>query len=110
MKNWTIPLIIIFFAFWSIYAIYKKDKFKVIINDFHRPEFLIIFLVMIGIIIHANLYHRDQKTRVIIRNSVIAAVSAYFGHLDLPMAAFFIAGLFIYYTYQLDPNVDTLPP
>lgn len=92
-------IIILFFALWSIITIYGTGKYKIIYHDITNPYFIVPVLFIFGLTYYVRSHKNfeSHKTKRALHHAILAAISSYFGHLDLPTAAFFIAGLFVLY-------------
>lgn len=102
----AVAVVILVFTVYTSYIVYTSGKYNIILNDFSKPAFWIILAVIIFMI----MFVKDKKdehgrTKRSVHHAILAGISAYFGHLDLPMAAFFLGGLFVYFAH---PTGDEL--
>lgn len=94
---WTMPLMLICFAAYRLYT--HPYKLKMMINDFKDPQFLGI-LLLIFLFLFFVIDPNSKRSKVTNDHAIIAGISAYFGHLDLPLSACFLLGCYTYYTYK----------
>ena len=96
IPSWGMVLI---FLVVLIHTLATTDKWKMIAEDFKEPRFLIILLVVC-----ASLFlvkdSNPKRASYANDNAILAGLSAYFGHLDMPLMAFFLAGIYSYYTFR----------
>jgi hypothetical protein len=96
----AVAVVILIFTIYTSYVIYTSGKYKIILNDFSKPVFWVILAVIIFIIMFVKDKKDEQgRTKRSVHHAILAGISAYFGHLDLPMAAFFLGGLFVYFAH-----------
>ena len=76
-------------------------KINIIKKDLSDPKFLgTLFLVFLFLffVIDKN----DKRSKYANDHAIVAGISAYFGHLDMPLVALFLAGTIAYYSYTDD--------
>lgn len=66
-------------------------------SDLKKPGF--IFLLLTVIFISAwGLTNKDKRIQSAVRNGIVALLTAYFAHIDMIFATFFLVAIFVYYT------------
>lgn len=89
-----------------IYRIFTNPKrIQILLKDFKDPEFLII-LILVFLFLFCVKDPDTKREKVTNDQAMIAGISAYFGHLDLPLTACFLSGVYSYYTYQSDKSLS----
>jgi hypothetical protein len=83
----------------AIYTLWTSNKINIIKNDLRQPRFLIVLLIIFAFLFLVK--DPDiSRSRYANDHAIIAGISAYFGHLDMPMMAVFLGGIYSYYTYR----------
>jgi hypothetical protein len=82
-----------------IYRIGAKDKLDIIKKDFNNPQFIFILFIIFLFLFFVKDPDTNREKQTI-EYAVIAGIGAYFGHIDLPLIAILVSGLFAYYLYK----------
>ena len=94
----------------SLYVIITSGKFHIIQRDLREPRFLVIM----GLIFLFLFFVKDKnikRSKYANDHAIVAGIAAYFGHLDMPLVAVFLAGTYSYYTfydYETDSTEATI--
>lgn len=93
------PVAIAIGVVWLGYVIYASGKLEKIKDDFTNPIFYITF----GIMFLLMFFTKDNnavRSQTANKHALLAAIAAYFGHLNIWFAAFLMGGALIYYTWD----------
>tara|TARA_R110002111_G_C5934036_1_gene367060 strand:- start:281 stop:544 length:264 start_codon:yes stop_codon:yes gene_type:complete len=77
--------------------VYDEKKIMKLKEDFNKPVFVIFFTCIVTIII-LGLNYGSKRIRNAILHATIAFIIAVLAHLDMVFSAFFLVGIFVYYT------------
>ena len=91
------PIILVVIVVYRIFT--HPHKIQILINDFKDPQFISI-LVLVFLFLFFVKDPNTKKEKITNDHAIVAGISAYFGHLDLPLTACFLAGFYSYYTYR----------
>ena len=109
LPPWTMPVATIGVV---LYTLCTTKKWRKIKQDLKEPRFVVI-LVLVFAFLFLVKDPNVKRSRYATSSAIIAGLAAYFGHLDMPLVALFLAGTFAYYTYrefsQDTPGVVTGP-
>lgn len=83
----------------AVYTMITSDKLHIIQKDFQEPRFLVVLLFVFAFLFLVK-DENPKRTQYANDAAIIAGISAYFGHLDMPMMALFIVGIYSYYSYS----------
>jgi chromate transport protein ChrA len=79
-------------------AIKDENKWPKIRQDFSSVGFVSLFLMTMLIII-LGLTSKNDRLQSTARHATVALLIAYFSHLDMIFATFFLVGIFVYFTH-----------
>lgn len=99
--------ILIILVIVTVIIILDQNKLKTVKKDFTSFTFIGFFLVIVGISIW-GLTNKNNRIKTSTRHAVVAFLIAYFAHVDMMFAAFFLVGIFVYYTIGKEPDFPIL--
>uniref|UniRef100_A0A6C0EKR4 Uncharacterized protein n=1 Tax=viral metagenome TaxID=1070528 RepID=A0A6C0EKR4_9ZZZZ len=85
----------------AVIAIRDEEKLKIIKNDFSNWGFSALF-ILITILTVTGLIYGNKRVKNTVRHAMVAFMIAYFAHIDMDFAAFFLVGIFVYFTDDTD--------
>ncbi len=74
-----------------------EDKWKIVKKDFSSISFIGFFLIILALTI-IGLNSNNKKIKTSTRHALVAFLIAYLAHLDMVFGAFFLVGIFVYFT------------
>lgn len=80
-----------------IIAMQHEEKLEVIKKDFSDPVF-VGFLIFIGILVVLGLVSKREKIRKTTVHALVALIIAYFAHVNMIFAVFFLTAIIYYYS------------
>lgn len=89
----------------SIIILRNEEKFSVIKKDFSDPLFLTFFAV-ISIMIILGLTNKNEKVKRTTVHAMVAFITAYFSHVNMSFAVFFLAAIIYYYSSISDSDTE----
>lgn len=93
-----------------VYILFDEKKAPQLRKDFSDVKFVIFALIILAISIWGIFISKNKRIQTATRHAFIAFLIAYFAHLDMVFAAFFIVGILVYFTDKSgDDNPDKLP-
>lgn len=93
---WIMPIMLIGVI---TYNVFTDNKMEIIKKDLTDPKFLIT-LIFIFLFLFFVIDKNDERAQKSNDHAIVAGIGAYFGHLDMPLMAFFLSGTYTYYTYK----------
>jgi len=93
---WFMPIMLVGVI---IYNIFMGNKMEIIKKDLTNPKFLIT-LILIFLFLFFIVDKNDERAQKSNDHAIIAGIGAYFGHLDMPLVAFFFSGTYTYYSFR----------
>lgn len=100
-KKYEIPhaLPYILFLVIVIYIAYMDNKHKIIIKDFSKFKFsfFVGVIIIVSIIIF---FTGSKKAKFAARHAIVAFIIAYFAHLDLIFATYFLVFIVYYFSQK----------
>lgn len=91
--------ILLFVVIIGLVVIRDKNKLQTVLDDFKEPIFIGFFIVIV-IITFWGLTRDSKRIVDSTRNAMVGFLIAYLAHLDMVFAAFFLVGIFSYYSSQ----------
>ena len=97
---WGMPVMLIGVI---IYNIIIDNKINIIKRDLTNPKFILMLLLVLLFLFFVK-DKNEERSQKANDHAIIAGIGAYFGHLDMPLVAFFLTGTYTYYTYKKIKN------
>jgi len=86
------------FTFYLAYTAEDGRAFKAMEKDFQSQRFILL-LVVVAISAYAGLKNENIRGRRATQHALLAFIVAYFAHLDMPFASYFLIFVVIYYSH-----------
>jgi hypothetical protein len=99
MKNRT-DFVIALIAFAGLALVFiarDENKMKLIKKDFTNTQFLIFFAAIVALSV-IGLWKGSPRVRKATQHAFVAFMIAYLAHIDMIFFAFFLVGIFVYFT------------
>lgn len=96
IPSWVMGIILLLI---TIHRVSGTGKLNIIKKDFNNPHFLFVLFIIFLFLFFVKDPNTNREKQTI-EYAIIAGIGAYFGHLDLPLIATFVSGLFAYYLYR----------
>jgi len=89
-----------------IITMQHEEKLQVVKKDFSDPLF-VGFLVFIGVLIVLGLSSKREKIKKTTVHALVALIIAYFSHVNMIFAVFFLSAIIYYYSSITDVHSPT---